>query len=65
MFLKMLSKIAYFLEHRFGRVLGKVLGGFWEAKILDFRSFFDIFSMRNFDCNSRGEKIEKNDPKYF
>ena len=22
-----------------------ILGGFWEAKILDFRSFFDIFSM--------------------
>ena len=37
-----------------------VLEGVWEAKILDFRTFFIIFSMQNFDCNLEGQKIEKN-----
>ena len=44
MFSKMRSKIMCFLEDRFGRVLGRVLGGFWEAKNLDFHVFFDVFS---------------------
>ena len=30
---------------------GRVLGGVWGTKILDFRSLFDVFSMQNFDCN--------------
>ena len=39
----------------------RVLGGFGEAKIHDFRTFFDVFSMQNFDCNLEGQKIEKED----
>ena len=35
-----------------------VLGGFWEAKILDFRTFFDVFSMSFFKRASEDEKIE-------
>ena len=38
---------------------GWVLGGFWEAKILDFRTFFFIFSMQSLKCNLEGQKIEK------
>ena len=38
---------------------GWVLGGFGEAKIHDFRTFFVIFSMQNLDCNLEGQKIEK------
>ena len=38
---------------------GRVLGGVWEAKIVDFRTFFDIFSMQNLECNLEGQKIEK------
>ena len=56
---KMRSKIMCFLEPPFGRVLGRVLGEFWEAETLDFRIFFVIFSMQNFDCNFEGPKIEK------
>ena len=37
----------------------RILGGFWEAKILDFRIFFDVFSMSFFDRNSEGEKIDQ------
>ena len=33
---------------------GKVLGRFWEAKILDFHIFFVIFSMSNLECNLEG-----------
>ena len=40
-------------------VFGRVLGGVWKAKILDFRTFVDVFSMQNFDCNLEGQKIEK------
>ena len=41
---------------------GRVLGGFWEAKILDFRIFFDVFS-KHFSSNVlEGKKIEKNRP---
>ena len=43
-----LSKFACFLGPRFWKGFGRVLGGFWEAKILDFRTFFDVFSMINF-----------------
>ena len=38
---------------------GKVLGGVREAKILDFRIFFDVFSMSFFKRASEDEKIEK------
>ena len=38
---------------------GRVLGRFWETKILDFRIFFDVFSMSFFKRGSEGEKIEK------
>ena len=41
---KMRSKIMCFLEPPFGKVLGRLLGEFWEAEILDFRFFFVIFS---------------------
>ena len=42
---------------------GRVWGGFWEAEILDFRTFFDIFSLQNLECNLEGQKIEKKAPK--
>ena len=38
---------------------GRALGGVWEAQILDFRIFFDVFSMSFFKRGSEGEKIEK------
>ena len=60
---KMLLKIACFLEYRFRRVLGRVLGGFWKAKNLDFRFFFDGFSMPflkrlilNFNMSTKGQQ---------
>ena len=37
-------KIACFLGPRFWQDFGRVLGGVWEAQILDFRIFFDVFS---------------------
>ena len=36
-----------------------VLEGFWEAKILDFCTFFDVFSMQNLDRNLEGQKSKK------
>ena len=33
---------------------GWVSGGFWEAKIDDFRTFFIIFSMQNLECKLEG-----------
>ena len=48
-----------FLEHRFGRVLGRVLGEFWEAEAFDFRIFFVIFSKQNLEGILEGTKIEK------
>ena len=36
-----------------------VLGGFGEAKNLDFRIFFVIFSKQNVEDVLNGEKIEK------
>ena len=38
---------------------GRVLGGVWEAKILNFRTFFDVFSMSFFKRASEGEKIDQ------
>ena len=42
----------------FDRILGRV----WEAKIIDFRTFFDVFSMSFFKRASEGEKIDQNEP---
>ena len=36
-----------------------VWGGFWETKNIDFRTFFDVFSMQNLECNLEEQKIEK------
>ena len=54
------QKIACFLGLSFWRDFGRVWGWFWEVEIHDFRCFFDIFSMQNFECNLEGQKIEKN-----
>ena len=53
----MLSKIMCFLEHRFGRLLERVLGVFWEAKIIDFRNFLDVFSKSFLKRVSKRQKI--------
>ena len=37
----------------------RILEGFWEAKILNFRTFFDVFSMSFFKRGSEGQKIKK------
>ena len=42
---------------------GRISEGFWEAKILDFRIFFVIFSMQNLECNLEGQEIEKKSHK--
>ena len=61
MWSKMLSKIACFLEHRFGRVLGKVLGMLWEAKNLVFRAFCSmLFRSKNRSAFWKAEKSRKN-----
>ena len=39
-----------------------VLGRFWGAKILDFRTFFDVFSKYFFNDFFEGQKIEKKSP---
>ena len=44
---------------------GRVLGGFWEAKIPNFRIFFNIFSMQNFESIWKVKKLQKMDPKPF
>ena len=56
---KMLLKIMCFLGRRFGRVLGGVLRGFWEAENLDFRIVFDVFSKQKSKCVLEVKKIEK------
>ena len=40
-----------------------VLGGFGEAKILNFRMFFDVFSKPKLSCVSDGPKIAKKHAK--
>ena len=47
------------MEPRFWKDFGRVLGGVWEAKILDFRTFFDVFSISFFKRGSEGEKIDQ------
>ena len=56
---KMLLKIMCFLGRRFGRVLGGVLRGFWEAENLDFRIVFDVFSKQKSKCVLEVKKIRK------
>ena len=56
---KMRSKIMCFLEPPFGRVLGE----FWEAKTLDFRTFCDVFWQSFFKRVSKRRKISPNRPK--
>ena len=38
---------------------GRILGGFGEAKIIDFHIFFDVFSMSFLKRGSEGEKIDQ------
>ena len=40
----------------------RVLGSFWEAEILDFRTFFDVFSKHFSNIFLEGQKIEKKSP---
>ena len=47
------------ISEAFCKDFGKIL----EAKILDFRIFFDVFSMSFFKRASEGEKIAKNAKK--
>ena len=59
---QMCRAIRRFLEHRCWHDFGEVLGGFWDLKILDFRTFFDVFS-KHFSSNVLdSQKIEKNCP---
>ena len=39
------------------------MGGFWEAKILDFRTFFDVFWKSFLKRVPEGEKIDKKTEK--
>ena len=41
---------------------GRVLGGFWEAKIDDFRTFFDVFSKSFLKRVSEDEKMHQDEP---
>ena len=56
-------KIVCFFGPRFWRHFGRVLGGFWEPEILDFRTFFDVFSKQILKRVSEGQKIDQNGPK--
>ena len=55
------SKIACFLGHRFRMDFGMVLGGLGQAKILDFRTFFEVFSMSFLKSVSEEQKISPRD----
>ena len=57
---KMLLKIVCFLGHRFGKILGRVLGGFWETKNLDFRISFDNLSKQKSKCVLDSKRLRKN-----
>ena len=41
----------------------RILGGFWEPEILDFRIFFDVFSKQILKRVSEEKKIDQNGPK--
>ena len=53
-----------FFGHRFWMALEGVLEGFWEAKIIDFRSFFEKRSIKNASRNQVEEHVEKKLAKY-
>ena len=38
---------------------GCILGGFWEAKIINFHTFFDVFSKSILKRGSEGEQIDQ------
>ena len=50
------------MEHRFWKDFGKVLEGFWEAKILDFRIFVRCFFDAFFQQIFRRPKNRKKEP---
>ena len=52
-------KIASFFRLRFWKRFGFLLGGVWEAKISDFRTFFMIFSSQKSNKKLEGKKTEK------
>ena len=56
---KNLEKIDVFWDF----VFGSILGGFWEAKNLDFRTFFDVFSKSFLKRVSKRPKIAPSRPK--
>ena len=41
---------------------GWILGGGWGAKILNFRTFFDVLAMSFFERDSKGEKNGRDVP---
>ena len=43
---------------------GRVLGGFWEVKNLDFRTFFDVVSMLNFERCFESNNLRKKMPNH-
>ena len=47
------------MEHRFRMDFGRVLGGFWEVKNLDFRIFFDVVSMLKFERCFESKSLRK------
>ena len=62
-YVKKPRKIVVFLDLRFGSRFERVWGGFWEVKILDFRTFFDVFSKQISKRVSKGEKTVKKTKK--
>ena len=54
-----IAKIRTFSGHRFWMALEGVLEGVWEAKIIDFGSFFETRSIRNASRNQVEEHVEK------
>ena len=40
--------------------MGTVWGGVWEAKIVDFRTFFNVFSKLFLNNVLEGQKVDKN-----
>ena len=51
------------MDLRFGGLFRRVWGGFWEAKILDFRTFFDVFSKSFLKRAREEQKIDPRGPK--
>ena len=49
----------------FKMIFGLVLGRVCEPKTIDFRTFFDVFSMQNLDCNLEGQKNRKKKLIFF